>query len=452
MPDDKRDRLKRWLESGEAKLHPATFPQRELWEASPVPPTDVSNNICTVTKVRGPVSREFCETALAMVVEKQEVLRLSILPGKNGPVQLVRKSRKPAVRFSLVEQDLLDDGAIDDRIEALIREPFDLVAGPLYRVEIIRRSELEHVLVLVIHHAIADGWTLGVFMSDLWTAYALQLLGLPGALDPVGQSYSEWGAAERAFWQSREIQKRRPFWVEQLHGAERLFGGKSIPGGDLGKRLRWVGEIPGKTIGDLRGLAARKGVTFFSAALTAFQMVMAKATGKEDILVGSPTANRGKKVSWDTMGSFAGIVPLRSRLDMGRTLTEQLGATHQMTVESFAHALPFVELLKCLGVEVVPGQNPVFDVRFALQNHPVPDVSMPGMEVEYRTRSTGTCRFDLACELTEIGSTLEVVWLFREDLFSATVVEAFHRQFFATLKELCGDGDPQVSEVIRHML
>jgi non-ribosomal peptide synthetase component F len=201
----------------------------------------------------------------------------------------------------------------------------------------------------------------------------------------------------------------------------------------------------------VRALAGRQGVTFFSAMLTAFQMVMANAAGKDDILVGSPVANRGKKAIWDTMGSFAGIVPLRSRLDRGRTLSAQLGETHQMTVDSMAHALPFVELVKCLGEEVVPGRNPVFDVRFALQNHPVPDVSMPGMEVDYRTRSTGTCRFDLACELTEIRSSLEVVWLYRDDLFSPAEVELWHRQFTAMLDGICGGEDARLSELMNRL-
>jgi hypothetical protein len=444
---EKRSRLKQWLESGEAKLHPAAFPQRELWEASPVPATDVSNNICTVTKVKGLVSRELSEKALAMVVERQEILRLSILPGNNGPVQLVRKTRKPALRFRLAPPDF-GDQALDNLIDELIRTPFDLVAGPLYRVEVITLSAEEHVLVFVIHHAIADGWTLGIFMTDLFTAYASLVLGVSGGLEPLSQTYTEWGAADRSFWQPKVIRARLPFWVEQLAGAERLFDAPEIPPADVGKRGRWVSEIPGDRIESLRESSSRLSATLFSTVLTAFQVVMASATGKEDILVGSPVAQRNKKVSWETMGSFAGIVPLRSKIDKHLTYSDQVAVTHQMTLDSFAHAMPFSELVTGLEEAVIPGRNPIFDVRFALQNHPVPDVSMPGIEVEYRTRSTGTSRFDLACELTEIGKTMEVVWLFREDMFSPSDVERLHHHFNLLLVVIGEESNATIANLI----
>ncbi len=445
MTIDNRSRLKDWLSSGEASLHPATFPQRELWAASPVPPADVCNHICTVTKVSGPVSRNFCEKALAMVVARQEVLRLSILPGKNGPVQLVRKTRRPALNLQEVESS---DEEVEALIDELVRKPFDLVAGPLYRFEVIRRSAEEHVLVLVIHHAIADGWTLGVFMTDLWTAYAMLVLGVPGKLEAVPQSYTDWGVADRALWQPREIRARQPFWTERLAGSERLFNAPDSVPSDPGKRNRWTSELPGETIAKVKKLAANLGGTPFSTMLSAFQLVMARASGKDDILVGSPVAQRSKRAVWDTMGSFAGIVPLRGSVDRRSSFAEQVTATHRMTVDCFAQAMPFSELVKCLNEPVIPGRNPLFDVRFALQNHPVPDVSMPGIEVEYRTRSTGTSRFDLACELTEIGDTMEVVWLFREDMFPVADIEAMNQHFKNILETICERADAQVADLV----
>lgn len=446
MTTDNRSRLKEWLSSGEASLHPATFPQRELWAASPVPPTDTCNHICTVTKVSGPVSRNFCEKALAMVVARQEVLRLSILPGKNGPVQLVRKARRPALNLQQVDES--SDEEVEALIDELVRKPFDLVAGPLYRFEVIRRSAEEHVLVLVIHHAIADGWTLGVFMTDLWAAYAMLVLAVPGKLETVAQSYTEWGDVDRARWQPREIRARQPFWTEHLAGSQRLFTAPELAPSDPGKRRRWGSEICGETLAKVKKLAASLGGTPFSTMLSAFQLVMAKASGKDDILVGSPVAQRSKRAVWETMGSFAGIVPLRGNVDRRRSFAEQTAATHRMTVDCFAHAMPFSELVNCLNEPVIPGRNPLFDVRFALQNHPVPAVSMPGMEVEYRTRSTGTSRFDLACELTEIGDTMEVVWLFREDMFSLSAIEGMNQHFKNILETICERADAQVEDLV----
>jgi len=179
MAESNTERLKRWLATGEAALYPATFPQLELWDASPVPPGHAANNICTVTKITGAVSRDLAETALKMVVARQDVLRLSILPGKAGPLQLIRKHREPALTIHPYRD--LSPEELEEFIDSLIEKPFDLVGGPLYRVDVVRPRPGLHVLVLVIHHAIGDGWSLGSFMSDLWTSFAMLTLAVPNA-------------------------------------------------------------------------------------------------------------------------------------------------------------------------------------------------------------------------------------------------------------------------------
>src|SRR6516162_1300082 len=203
MSEEKRDRFKRWLESGEAHLHPLTFPQRELWEASPAPVTDVSNHICCIINVRGVMSRRDCLASLQRVVDRQEVLRLSFLPGKNGPIQLVRKRIAPAINFRDLSPQTRPE-EIEELARQIFYEPFDLLQGPLCRVEVLRRAADDLVLVFAIHHAIADGWTLGVFVQDLCAAYIQETVGTRNELGPVPTSYSAWGAAERAFWQTAE--------------------------------------------------------------------------------------------------------------------------------------------------------------------------------------------------------------------------------------------------------
>ena len=435
MAESNAERLKRWLATGEAALYPATLPQRELWEASPVPPGHQSNNICTVSRIKGAVSKDIAKEALKMVVARQEVLRLSILPGKAGPLQLVRKSREPA--FTIDVQDGLSPEGVEELIDSLIEKPFDLVGGPLYRVHVIRPEPGLHVLVLVIHHSIGDGWSLGAFMTDLWTSFAMLTLAVPNAeLEALPLSYTGWGATDRAFYTPAEIARRKEYWLPFLKGSSRVF---DAPEADLEtfiKRSRYTVEVPGELFESLRETAASCSATLFSTVLTAFQIVLARATGKTDILVGSPIAQRSKKNVFETMGSFAGVVPLRGELTADSTLREHIRKTDEMTSSCFANALPFGELVKAIGEPVTPGKNPIFDVRFALQNHPMPDVNLPGMEVDYRTRSTGTCRFDIACELTEVGKSMEIVWIYRDDTFTRPQVEKLHGEFLSQLESL----------------
>ena len=137
------------------------------------------------------------------------------------------------------------------------------------------------------------------------------------------------------------------------------------------------------------------------------------------------------------MGYFSGIVPLRGQIDRERTFADGLRAVHQATVDSFVNAMPFAELVRALGDPPSPGRNPIFEVRFALQNHPVPDVAVPGLSLQLRMRSTGTARFDLGCEINEEGNGLEVAWLFRRNLFPLDDIQNLGQIYQAALAGVC---------------
>ena len=435
MSDAKRARLKEWIESGEAQVHPLTFSQRELWEASPAPPSDVSNHICCVIDVRGLISPEDCVAAIQRVIDRQDVLRLSFLPGKNGPVQLVRKSAEPVIRFRDVSPRLPSE-QIEELALETFSEPFDLVRGPLYRVEILRRAPDDQLMVFAIHHAIADGWTLGVFVQDLCAAYLQQRIGRPEPLPPVTSSYFAWDAAERAFWQPDKLESRAEFWKARLTGTKRLWSIPEQP--DVAFRpRRLVSQLPADVTASVREVARRNGATLFSTLLAAFQVTLSRWAGAEDIVVGTPVANRTRPDIRETMGYFSGIVPLRGQVERDRPFSDYLRSVHGSTVDSFGNAMPFVELMRAMAEKPAPRHNPIFQVRFALQNHPVPDVELRGISLKLRMRSTGTPRFDLGCEITEQGDTLEVVWLFRENLFSQAEIEELGRLFRTVIESIC---------------
>jgi non-ribosomal peptide synthetase component F len=182
-------------------------------------------------------------------------------------------------------------------------------------------------------------------------------------------------------------------------------------------------------------VARQAGVTFFTALLTAFQVALFRWKGADDVVLGTPHANRTTAQVRGTMGYFAGVVPLRVRLDPGQPYAATLAANQAEVVEDFAHAMPFAELAACLGEPSGLHRHPVFDVRFALQNHPVPDIELPGISTRLRTCSTGTSRFDIACELTEDGQSLEVVWLYRPSLVNDEEIGDLDRLLLAVLED-----------------
>lgn len=417
------------LESGDIRLHPLTFTQRELWECSPVPPEDAANNICAMIHLRGPLTEKGSEAALQKVVDRQDAFRLSFLPGKGQPLQMVRRTGVASLPFrDLGEVERTKEG-VEARARELFDEAFPLVQGPLYRAAVLRRSAEDHTLVFAIHHAVADGWTLGVFVQDLFAAYLQVVRGIRDPLPPMPMTYAEWGASERACWTPSELEKRLGYWRGHLSGAGRLWD--QAPQGSL---HRWVRMIPAELAKEVREIARRQGATLFTTLLTAFQIALWGWSGKEDIVVGTPVANRNGAALREVMGYCAGVVPLRGQVDAKRGFAGSVKAVHHSTLDSFANAMPFAELSSALGESARPGHHPIFQVRFALQNHPVPDIDMAGISLRLRMRSTGTARFDLGCEVTEEGGALELVWIFREAMFPRAELERLHDLYLGVLK------------------
>lgn len=447
MPDP-RAQFKLWLESGEARLQPVTLPQRELWENSPIPVAHPANHICGLIEIRGPITHEQCQAALQRVIDRHEALRTSFLPGKERPLQMIRTTVEAVLGY----RELAPGEDLEAVMQETYRRPFDMLQGPVHRVEMIRRGVNDHVLAFAFHHAIADGWSLGVFVQDLCTAYvmglsglkkavAVGMMGLKNSLPPVGQTYSEWAAAERASWQPADVAKRADFWKSHLSGSSRIWEGT-----DTSQPLeRWVSAIPADLARGAKALGVGHGTTLFSTLLAVFQLTLSKWTGRTDILVGTPVANRNKDSVRETMGYFAGVVPIRGKVDPSRSFADHLKRVGETTLDCFANAIPFAELADVIGEPRVPGGHSIFDVRFALQNHPVPDVTLPRISSKLRMRSTGTARFDLACEITADGEGLEVVWLFRRGLLSLADIRDLDHLYRDSLAEACR---PQASNLL----
>lgn len=445
MMQDKRARFKQWLESGEARLLPLTLPQRELWENPSLPVADPANHICGFIDIKGPLTFDLSMAAVGRVIARHEALRTSFLPGKERPLQMVRTTGSPNMLF----RDLSAAVPGPEELERVMRQtfltPLDLMQGPLHLIEMVRLANDHHLLVFSIHHSIADGWSLGVFVQDLCTAYVLALRGLPsspnGGLPAVPQTYAEWAAADRANWQPAELAKLLPFWQNHLAGSRPLFPVPPETPPERGPLQRWVSSIPASLTQEVREFSKLCGSTLFSTLLSLFQFTLAKWTGRNDILTGSPVANRPRESCWQTMGYFAGVVPIRSIVDEFLTFEEHARQVQATVMDCFAHAVPFAELAAALPPPADPARHPVFDVRFALQNHPVPDITLPGITSRLRMRSTGTARFELGCEITEEGTGLEVVWLYRPRILTGQDPEDLHRRFLDVISFACRHPD-----------
>lgn len=435
MSLDVRSRLKQMLATGELRLEPPAYPQQEIWQASRVPPGAVANHICAILKVRGVVTAPQAESAVRRVVERQEALRTSILPGKEGrPVQMIRAQGDVPFSHRLVPAAMAHPEGIEELAREIFLRPFDLTSGPLFRLEMLEIARDEIVIALAIHHSIADGWTLGVFVQDLCSAYLMDVRGMRGPLPPVPMTYAQWGAADRAAWPAADLDSRAEYWLRQLKAAPRLWPATKITDQPLS---RWITHIPADLSSAIRQQARQLSATLYSTLLADFQLAVARWTGKNDFVIGTPVANRNKAAVKETMGYFSGVVPVRAQVDFAETSQQRVIAVNRQVMDGFANAMPFAELAARIETAADTGHHPIFDVRFALQNHPVPEISLSTLSAKLHMRSTGTARFDLGCEITEEGESLEVVWLHRPELFSHKELEELNRIYQESLAETC---------------
>jgi hypothetical protein len=423
-----------------------------------VPVGDPANHISCFIEIKGALTEKESEAAIQRVVDRHEALRTSFLPGKEKPLQLVRSSGTAQLLYRELSAAESQPEALEEVLKVIYRQPFDMMQGPLHRVEMLRRGPNDHILALSIHHSIADGWSLGVFVQDLCTAYIMGLTGLRKAiakgltgvgssLPPVPQTYSDWAAAERATWNPTLLAERAGYWKTKLKDSRQIWPAEPGVQRATMPLERWASEVPEDLTKGIRELARRSGATLFSTLLAAFQVTLAKWTGQDDILVGTPVANRSKASCRQTMGYFAGVVPLRGQVEKSQTFSEHLKATHETSVDGFANAIPFAEIAAALGEPKASGLHSIFDVRFALQNHFSPDVVLPRISTKLRMRSTGTSRFDLACEITEIGAELEVVWLFRPTMFTPDSISEINDLLLLVLKRSCHSPGSKITEL-----
>lgn len=436
-----RSKLQEMVASGQIRLLPLTFPQRELWEASPVPPEDPTNTIRSFIDLTGPLTLEMCRDAMRLVIGRQEAMRTSFLPGKERPLQMVRKAAEPVIEY----RELGEPGASDEDIIASMEEgfrrPFDLLRGPLYRLQMVRRGPDHNALGLAIHHSVADGWTVTSFVEDLYTACIgiwrssgkdmSRLRGIRDTLPALAMTYSDWAAAERARWQPQAIAEHAKYWRSRLAGAKPLFDAADAPLGGLDK---WVTSLPQELADPAREAAKRSGVTLFGALLTAFRLALFRWKGADDVVVGTPVAGRAKTALKETMGSFSSTVPLRAKIDPSREFGGLARDTHDRAAEDFSKAMPFAELAAAVEHDVPRRRHAIFDVRFAVQNHPFPGIEIPGMSSRLRNLSSGTSRFDIACELTEDGKKMELIWLHRPPVVSKADIGELDRLFRSVLE------------------
>jgi amino acid adenylation domain-containing protein len=329
------------------------------------------------------------------------------------------------------------------------RRSFNLSTGPLWRFTLLVLNAEDHLLLITAHHIAIDGWSRGVFLKELSVLYPAFLAGESSPLQDLPIQFADYAAWQSEWLRSETVERQLEYWKRQLHGSPTFL---ELPTDRFRPTMQtfrgarhWV-TLPRETTAALNELCRAERATLFMGLLAVLQILLNRYTGQEDILIGTPVANRNRKELEGLIGYFLNMLVLRGKVSGDPTFRELLHAARQTTLDALAHQdVPLDQVIDILQRE---GTNtPRFQVLFVLQNAPMPTPSMAGINVQEWEVDSGTSRFDLTLSLTETPEGLKGRIEYATDLFDADRIERLDGHFRTLIEQVVAKPDARLSEL-----
>ena len=423
---------------------PLSFAQERLWFLDRLQPGGASYNVAPALRLRGVLDAAALERALGEVVRRHESLRTVFAQEDGAPVQVVR----PFAGFALPVEALAGEPAAREaearrRVADGAARPFDLAEGPLFRAALLRLGEDDHVLLLGMHHIVTDGWSTGVLFGELAALYAAYRDGTEPALAALPVQYADFAAWQREQLRGEVLDRQLAYWRARLAGAPALLELPTDHPRPAVQSQRGAAEravLPPELLRRLRALGRGEGATLYMVLLAAFQLLLARYAGSDDVVVGSATAGRGRSETEGLIGFFASTLVLRTDLSGDPDFREVLRRVREATLGAWEHQdVPFERLVAELQPERSLSHSPLFQVSFALDESPPPPAGLPGLRAEPVGSGPGGTKFDLSLELG-VGEDGLRAWLgYCADLFEPGTVRRMLAHLRHVLEQVADD-------------
>ena len=401
-------------------------------------------NMSAGLALHGELKVDVLRAAIDAIVARHEVLRTVFAEDEEGePVAVIRSG--VSLDIPLVEIGGADRVDRQRRYAALfdelVRMPFALAEGPLIKATVVRLGEREHVLVLVVHHIVFDGWSIAVFARELGEFYERALRGRPLQLAPLPVQYVDYAAWYDRALASDAFAPKAAFWRDYLRGAPQMSSLK--PDHERPATASHAGnsvvlELSPMLSQALGKLARESDTSLFTLLLSSFFLFFHQASGADDIVIGTDVAGRGHPDLEQLLGFFVNVVPVRSRMtDRQAGFGQWLAQTRQQTLAAMDHQdVPFDQIVELSGARRARNSNPLVQVLFVLQNTPEIRFAIEGAEVEVLPQQMNESKFDLAVFAREQAGALTVEWVYATDLYRRETVEKFTASWHALLERI----------------
>ncbi|HEU4325741.1 MAG TPA: condensation domain-containing protein, partial [Roseiflexaceae bacterium] len=435
---------------------PLSFAQQRLWFLDQLQPGSPLYNIPSAVRLLGRLDVDALRRSMDTIVQRHAVLRTTFATVGQQPVQVIA----PASGLALDLLDLRD--VPPDELEPLLeryasdeaRLPFDLHTGPLVRARLLRAGDEEHVLLVTMHHIISDGWSISVIMRELAILYTAFAAGRPSPLPDLPIQYADFALWQRD-WLDRPdasgespLQRQIGYWKQQLGGAPAAI---ELPADRPRPPVQTFGgakhqfEIPAELGAALNALSKSEGASLFMTLLAAFQLLLARHSGQDDIVVGTPIANRTRPEIEPLIGFFVNTLVLRTTLAGNPSFRELLARVRETTLAAYANQdVPFERLVEELKPPRDLSRNPLFLVMLVLQNLPSTAIELPGLTLRPETMETATAKFDLELGMVEAQGRLLAEFNYNTDLFEDATIVRMAGHFQTLLAGIAADPDRPV--------
>ncbi|MBN3876527.1 amino acid adenylation domain-containing protein [Nostoc sp.] len=432
---------------------PLSYAQQRLWFLDQFEPNSAIYNIPMALRLVGTLNQVALEQSLYEIIARHEALRTNFVTVNGQPTQLIQTQTNWTVtvvdlkHLSTTEQKI----ATQQLAQQQASQPFDLANQALVRATLIVLSETEHVLSVCMHHIVSDAWSMGVFIQELAALYNAFSQGDLSPLTSVPIQYADFAIWQRNWLQGSVLQTQLSYWQQQLKAAPALL---SLPTDrPRGSVQTFAGghqefALSVELSNKLTKLSQEQGVTLFMTLLAAFDTLLYRYTGTEDILVGSPIANRNRNEIEGLIGFFVNTLVLRADLSGDRSFNELLGRVRLMAIDAYAHQdLPFEMLVEVLQPERDLSHTPLFQVMFALQNVPMSEIELADLTISSLPVESATAKFDLFLSIQNTGNGLVGVWEYNTDLFDASTIERMTGHFITLLSGIVANPEERISQL-----
>ncbi len=430
-----------------------SFAQARLWFLDRLEGASATYNIPVALQLIGDLKVNALEMAVVEISRRHEVLRTHFELVDDLPIQVINH---PVVsNIPIIDLQQLSESAQSIAVSQLVidesQQHFNLAVAPLVRVKLLRLSTTAHVLLITMHHIISDGWSMGVFINELSELYQSFCTSNLSPLPALTIQYADFAHWQKQWLTGDILQQQTSYWKQLLAGAPPLLelptdrprpSIQTFTGGFI--------ELPldRELSQQLTTLSQKSGTTLFMTMLAAFSVLLARYSGQDDLVIGSPIANRNRSEIELLIGFFVNTLVLRVKLEKNPTFLELLELVKQMTLDAQEHQdLPFEKLVEELQPERSLSYSPLFQVMFEIENTPSGNLELPGLQIIPVPSENINAKFDLTLSIQETESGLISGWEYKTDLFDRETIDRMAINFQTLLTSIVTNPQQHVAQL-----